>query len=496
MPTEKFIDAGYTFDDVLLVPARSDVMPAEVDISTKLTAALQLSVPLISSPMDTVTESEMAIAMAREGGLGVIHRNLSIDDQVAEVDRVKRSQSGMISNPVTLREDALLADALALMSRYRISGVPITDGHGKLRGILTNRDIRFCNDDSTPVSELMTSQNLVTVPVGTQLEDAEEILHRHRVEKLLVVDDENNLRGLITVKDLSKRRQYPNAVFDNRGRLQVAAAIGVDDSARARAIAVAEGGVDVIVCDTAHGHSRRVLEMTAWLKANVDVGVIAGNVATAAGAADLVAAGADCVRVGVGPSAICTTRVVAGVGVPQITAINEVAKVTSEHGVGLIADGGIRYSGDIAKAIAAGADAVMIGSLFAGTDESPGEIVLTHGERYKDYRGMGSIGAMRARGYSKDRYAQDDGRTDQKLVAEGIEAQIPYRGALSITVSQLTGGLRQAMGYCGAATVPDLKSGARFLTMSPAGLEESHPHDVLITKEAPNYQVRQTSRTR
>ncbi len=490
MPSGRHIESGFTFDDVLLVPARSDVLPADTDVTTVLAEDVQLSVPLISSPMDTVTEAEMAIAMAREGGLGVIHRNLSIDDQVAEVDRVKRSQSGMISDPVTLGEDALLEDALQLMQRYRISGVPVTDAAGKLRGILTNRDIRFCNDRTTPVSNLMTSQNLVTVPVGTQLEDAEAILHHHRVEKLLVVDRQNNLRGLITVKDLSKRRQYPNAVFDSKGRLLVAAAVGVGEQAQERALALAERGVDVIVCDTAHGHSRRVLEMTAWLKENVKTTVIAGNVATASGAADLVAAGADCIRVGVGPSAICTTRVVAGVGVPQITAISDAAQVCSEHGVGLIADGGIRYSGDLAKAIAAGADAVMIGGLFAGTDESPGEIVLTHGERYKDYRGMGSIGAMRARGFSKDRYAQDDGRSDQKLVAEGIEAQIPYRGALAITVAQLTGGLRQAMGYCGAASVAEMKSSANFLTMSSAGLEESHPHDVLITKEAPNYQVR------
>ena len=493
MASGRSIEPGFTFDDVLLVPARSDVMPAETDVSTVLTEGLELNVPLISSPMDTVTEAEMAIAMAREGGLGVIHRNLSVEDQVAEVDRVKRSQSGMISDPVTLGEDALLEDALHLMQRYRISGVPITDGAGKLRGILTNRDIRFCNDRTTPVCDLMTSQNLVTVPVGTQLEDAEAILHQHRVEKLLVVDGQNNLRGLITVKDLSKRRQYPNAVFDDQGRLLVAAAVGVDDLAKERAVALAERGVDVIVCDTAHGHSRRVLDMTDWLKANVSTTVIAGNVATSGGAADLVAAGADCIRVGVGPSAICTTRVVAGVGVPQVTAISDAAQVCSEHGVGLIADGGIRYSGDVAKAIAAGADAVMIGGLFAGTDESPGEIVLTHGERYKDYRGMGSIGAMRARGFSKDRYAQDDGRSDQKLVAEGIEAQIPYRGALAITVAQLTGGLRQAMGYCGAAAVSDLKISAKFLTMSSAGLEESHPHDVLITKEAPNYQVRRPS---
>ena len=490
MPSGRHIESGFTFDDVLLVPARSDVMPADTDVTTVLAEDVQLSVPLISSPMDTVTEAEMAIAMAREGGLGVIHRNLSIDDQVAEVVRVKRSQSGMISDPVTLGEDALLEDALQLMQRYRISGVPVTDAAGKLRGILTNRDIRFCNDRTTPVSDLMTSHDLVTVPVGTQLEDAEAILHHHRVEKLLVVDRQNNLRGLITVKDLSKRRQYPNAIFDSKGRLLVAAAVGVGEQAQERALALAERGVDVIVCDTAHGHSRRVLEMTAWLKANVTTTVIAGNVATAAGAADLVAAGADCIRVGVGPSAICTTRVVAGVGVPQITAISDAAQVCSEHGVGLIADGGIRYSGDVAKAIAAGADAVMIGGLFAGTDESPGEIVLTHGERFKDYRGMGSIGAMRARGFSRDRYAQDDGRSDQKLVAEGIEAQIPYRGALAITVAQLTGGLRQAMGYCGAASVAEMKSSAKFLSMSSAGLEESHPHDVLITKEAPNYQVR------
>ncbi|MYB16425.1 MAG: IMP dehydrogenase [Chloroflexi bacterium] len=493
MASGRSIEPGFTFDDVLLVPARSDVMPAETDVGTVLAEGLELNVPLISSPMDTVTEAEMAIAMAREGGLGVIHRNLSIEEQVAEVDRVKRSQSGMISDPVTLGEEALLEDALQLMQRYRISGVPITGADGKLRGILTNRDIRFCNDRTTPVCDLMTSENLVTVPVGTQLEDAEAILHQHRVEKLLVVDGQNNLRGLITVKDLSKRRQYPSAVFDDHGRLVVAAAVGVGEQARDRAIALAERGVDVIVCDTAHGHSRRVLEMTEWLKSNVETTIIAGNVATSGGAADLVAAGADCIRVGVGPSAICTTRVVAGVGVPQVTAISDAAQVCSEHGVGLIADGGIRYSGDLAKAIAAGADAVMIGGLFAGTDESPGEIVLTHGERYKDYRGMGSIGAMRARGFSKDRYAQDDGRSDQKLVAEGIEAQIPYRGALAITVAQLTGGLRQAMGYCGAASVSELKTTAKFLTMSSAGLEESHPHDVLITKEAPNYQVRRPS---
>jgi len=489
MPSEKFMNHGLTFDDVLLVPGKSDILPLEASLDTKLTPNITLKTPLLSSPMDTVTESAMAIAMAREGGLGVIHRNLSIEDQVAEIDRVKRSQSGMITDPITLGPQSKLGEALDSMRKYHISGVPITGPDGKLMGILTNRDIRFVRDNNLPVKDLMTSTNLVTVPVGTTLDDAEEILHQHRVEKLLVVDDGFYLRGLITVKDLSKRKQHPDASFDSKGRLLVGAAVGVDEDAKDRAIALEESGVDVLVCDTAHGHSSRVLAMTDWLRSNLEVDVISGNVATASGASDLIAAGCHAMRVGVGPGTICTTRVVAGVGVPQVTAVNDAASVCAEHGIGLISDGGTRYSGDVAKAIAAGADAVMIGSLFAGTDESPGEIILSQGERFKDYRGMGSIGAMRARAYSKDRYFQDTVEDDSGLIAEGIEGQIAYRGALSITVRQLIGGLRQAMGYCGTPDIADLKTKARFVTMSAAALQESHPHDVIITKEAPNYQT-------
>ena len=489
MSPDKFSGRGLTFDDVLLMPLKSDVLPAQVNLQTRITKSLTLAVPLMSAPMDTVTESDMAIGLARDGGLGIIHRNLPIDVQVAEVDRVKRTQSGMIINPITMGADALLSDALEIMQKYRISGVPITDASGRLVGILTNRDIRFSRDLGTPVSRLMTTENLVTVPVGTTLDQAERILHEHRVEKLPVVDDDYVLRGLITVKDLNKRTQYPNTIFDPKGRLMVGAAVGVGDDAKERAQELARSEVDVLVVDTAHGHSHRVIEMTRWAKENVDAVIISGNVATAAGASDLIAAGADAIRVGVGPSTICTTRVVAGVGVPQITAISDCASVCTEHGIGLIADGGIRYSGDIAKAIAAGADCVMIGSLFAGTDESPGEIILYQGERYKHYRGMGSIGAMKARGHSRDRYSQETVDDTAKLVAEGIEGQIPFRGALSMTVAQLVGGLRQAMGYCGTPDLTTLKVKGRFVTMTSAGLQESHPHDVIITKEAPNYQA-------
>ncbi len=489
MPADKFSGRGLTFDDVLLMPLKSNVLPAQVSVQTRLTESLSLAVPLMSAPMDTVTESDMAIGLARDGGLGIIHRNLPIDVQAAEVDKVKRTQSGMIINPITMGADALLSDALEIMRKYHISGVPITEPSGKLAGILTNRDIRFCRDLDTPVSRLMTTKGLVTVPVGTTLDQAERVLHEHRVEKLPVVDDDYIVRGLITVKDLSKRAQYPNTIFDPKGRLLVGGAVGVGDDARERARELARSEVDVLVVDTAHGHSHRVIEMTEWVKSNLDVVVVSGNVATAAGASDLIAAGADAIRVGVGPSTICTTRVVAGVGVPQISAITDCASVCAEHGIGLIADGGIRYSGDIAKAIAAGADCVMIGSLFAGTDESPGEIILYQGERYKHYRGMGSIGAMRARGYSRDRYAQETVDDTAKLVAEGIEGQIPFRGALSMTIAQLVGGLRQAMGYCGTSDIAALKAGGRFITMTSAGLQESHPHDIIITKEAPNYQA-------
>jgi IMP dehydrogenase len=490
MTSDKFTEPGLTFDDVLLVPGKSDLLPADADLSTRLTPRIKLNVPFLSSPMDTVTEAPMAIAMAREGALGIIHRNLSIHDQATEVDKVKRSQSGMITDPITLHPGALLEDAHALMERYHISGVPVTEPGGRLVGILTNRDIRFCNDEATPITELMTHEKLITVPEGTTLTDAEQILHRHRVEKLLVVDDDYQLKGLITVKDLTKREQYPGASFDRHGRLLVGAAVGVGEEAQQRARELVEAGVDVLICDTAHGHSQRVIDMTAWIKDHLDIDVISGNVATAGGASDLIAAGADAVRVGVGPATICTTRVVAGVGVPQITAVAECASVCGEHGAGLIADGGIRYSGDVGKAIAAGADAVMIGSLFAGTDESPGEIILAQGERFKDYRGMGSIGAMRARGYSRDRYAQEMVEDTSKLVAEGIEGRIAYRGALAHTMLQLTGGLRQSMGYCGTADLAAMKSRAQFVIMTQAGLNESHPHDIVITKEAPNYQVR------
>ncbi|MDP6507895.1 MAG: IMP dehydrogenase [Chloroflexota bacterium] len=490
MTSDKFTEPGLTFDDVLLVPGKSDLLPADAELGTRLTARVSLNAPFLSSPMDTVTEAPMAIAMAREGALGIIHRNLSIHDQATEVDKVKRSQSGMITDPITLHPGALLEDAHALMERYHISGVPVTEPGGRLVGILTNRDIRFCNDEATPITELMTHEDLITVPEGTTLSDAEQILHRHRVEKLLVVDDDYQLKGLITVKDLTKREQFPGASFDRHGRLLVGAAVGVGEEAQQRARELVDAGVDVLVCDTAHGHSQRVIDMTAWIKDHLDIDVISGNVATAGGASDLIAAGADAVRVGVGPATICTTRVVAGVGVPQITAVSECASVCGEHGAGLIADGGIRYSGDVGKAIAAGADAVMIGSLFAGTDESPGEIILAQGERFKDYRGMGSIGAMRARSYSRDRYAQELVEDTSKLVAEGIEGRIPYRGALGHTMAQLTGGLRQSMGYCGTADIAALKSRAQFVIMTQAGLNESHPHDIVITKEAPNYQVR------
>ncbi|MDP6348818.1 MAG: IMP dehydrogenase [Chloroflexota bacterium] len=490
MTSDKFTEPGLTFDDVLLVPGKSDLLPADAELGTRLTARVSLNAPFLSSPMDTVTEAPMAIAMAREGALGIIHRNLSIHDQATEVDKVKRSQSGMITDPITLHPGALLEDAHALMERYHISGVPVTEPGGRLVGILTNRDIRFCNDEATPITELMTHEELITVPEGTTLSDAEQILHRHRVEKLLVIDDDYQLKGLITVKDLTKREQFPGASFDRHGRLLVGAAVGVGEEAQQRARELVDAGVDVLVCDTAHGHSQRVIDMTAWIKDHLDIDVISGNVATAGGASDLIAAGADAVRVGVGPATICTTRVVAGVGVPQITAVSECASVCGEHGAGLIADGGIRYSGDVGKAIAAGADAVMIGSLFAGTDESPGEIILAQGERFKDYRGMGSIGAMRARSYSRDRYAQELVEDTSKLVAEGIEGRIPYRGALGHTMAQLTGGLRQSMGYCGTADIAALKSRAQFVIMTQAGLNESHPHDIVITKEAPNYQVR------
>jgi IMP dehydrogenase len=481
-----FAKEGLTFDDVLLVPAESSVLPNDVSTHTRLTRGIELAVPLVSAAMDTVTEARLAIALARVGGIGVVHRNLSIEAQVAEVDKVKRSESGMIVEPLTLPPDARVADALALMARYHISGVPITEEDGRLVGILTNRDLRFETDTQQPVSRLMTSRDLVAAPLGTTLEDAEEILHRHKIEKLPVVDADGRLQGLITVKDIQKRIDFPLSTKDARGRLRVGAAVGVGPDALERATALAEAEVDVLVVDTAHGHARAVIDMVKTLRSRLDVELVAGNVSTGEATAALIEAGADAVKVGQGPGSICTTRVVAGVGVPQVTAVYDCAQAAAPHGIPLIADGGLTSSGDIAKAIAAGADAVMLGSLLAGTDESPGEVVLAQGERFKEYRGMGSLGAMKARGFSKDRYFQGDVEDVAKLVPEGIEGRVPYKGPVKPILHQLEGGLRQAMGYCGAATIEEMKA-ARFVRITGAGLRESHPHDVTITKEAPNY---------
>jgi IMP dehydrogenase len=481
----KFAKEGLTFDDVLLVPAESDVLPADVSTRTRLTRTIELEIPLVSAAMDTVTDARLAIALAREGGIGVVHRNLSVEDQAAEVDKVKRSEAGMIVEPVTLAPGDRVADALALMAKYRISGVPITSEDGRLVGILTNRDLRFEDDQARPISDLMTSEELVTVPVGTTLEDARAVLHRHKIEKLPVVDDEGRLKGLITVKDIEKRSRYPLATKDEQGRLRVAAAVGTGAEGIERASALAAEEADVLVVDTSHGHSQGVLETVREIKARFDVPVVAGNVATAEGAKALVAAGADAVKVGMGPGAICTTRIVAGIGMPQLTAVYDCARAAARGGVPVIADGGIQFSGDIAKAIAAGADSVMLGGLFAGTDESPGEIVFHQGEQFKEYRGMGSIGAMRTR-YSSDRYFQEEVDEVRKLVPEGIEGRVTYKGPLTNVVHQLVGGLRQAMGYCGSATIEELKE-ARFVRVTAAGMRESHPHDVAISKEAPNY---------
>jgi IMP dehydrogenase len=480
----KFAKEGLTFDDVLLVPAESHVLPNDVQTRTRFSRSIELAIPVVSAAMDTVTEARLAIALAREGGLGIVHRNLSIEDQVAEVDKVKRSEAGMIVEPVTLPPDALVRDALELMAHYKVSGVPITDADGVLVGILTNRDLRFEHDVDQPVSSLMTSRNLVTAPVGTTLGEAQAILGRNKIEKLPVVDADGKLRGLITVKDIQKKIQYPQATKDDRGRLCVGAAVGVGPDAVERAQALLAGGVDVLVVDTAHGHSAGVIEMVRKIKGEAGTcDVVAGNIATADAARALVDAGADAVKAGIGPGSICTTRVVAGVGVPQVTAVYDVANAVD---VPVIADGGMTTSGDIAKALAAGADTVMLGSLLAGTDESPGEVILVQGERFKEYRGMGSLGAMRARSFSKDRYFQGDVEDVEKLVPEGIEGRVAYKGPLSPIVYQLIGGLRQAMGYCGAATIADLKD-ASFIRITGAGLRESHPHDVTITKEAPNY---------
>ncbi len=482
----KFAKLGLTFDDVLLVPAESSALPVDVDTRTRLTRSIELAIPIVSAAMDTVTEAPMAIALARAGGLGVIHRNLSIDDQVAEVDRVKRSQSGMIVDPVTLGPRSMVSDALALMARYHISGVPITDGDGRLIGLLTNRDLRFIDDVDQPIEHVMRRPPLITAPTGTTLDQAKQILWEHRIEKLPIVDD-GVLRGLITIKDITKRTEFPRATRDERGRLRVAAAVGVGPDALERAGALVSAGADVLVVDTAHGHTQSVLDTVKELKSRFTLEVIAGNIATAEAVDALVGVGADGVKVGIGPGAICTTRVVAGVGVPQVTAIHDCAAAAARHDIPLIADGGVQHSGDIAKALAAGADVVMLGSLLAGVDESPGEVVLEQGERYKEYRGMGSLGAMKARSYSKDRYFQGEIDDADKLVPEGIEGRIAYKGPLSNVLHQLVGGLRSSMGYCGTPTVSDMKAHARFVRITSAGLRESHPHDVTITKQAPNY---------
>ena len=494
-----FSFTGLTYDDVLLLPNETDVIPSEVKTRTKLTREIEVAIPLISAAMDTVTEARMAIAMARQGGLGVIHRNLSIAAQAKEVDRVKRSESGMVSDPVTVNPDATLAELDALCGQYRVSGLPVVDENRRLVGIITNRDLRFVSpSDFTRlrVSEVMTQPPLITAPVGIASDDAAQILAKHKIEKLPLIDDEGVLRGLITVKDFVKSEQYPNATKDDDGRLRVGAAIGFYGDAWERATSLVEAGVDLLVADTANGHARLLLEMVARLKkdpATKHVQIIGGNIATRRGAQALVDAGADAVKVGVGPGSICTTRVVAGVGVPQVTAIYEASLAAKPAGVPVIGDGGLQYSGDIAKALVAGADTVMLGSLLAGCDESPGELVFVNGKQFKHYRGMGSLGAMASRGrvsYSKDRYFQADVDTDDKIVPEGIEGRVPYRGPLSAVAHQLVGGLHQSMFYVGAHTIPELKERGEFVRITPAGLKESHPHDIQMTVEAPNYSSR------
>ncbi len=486
----KFGPPALTFDDVLLLPAHSAVMPSEADTTARLTRGITLRVPLLSSAMDTVTEARMAVAMARNGGIGVLHRNMSVEEQAHQVDIVKRSEAGMITNPVTCGPEATIAEVDEICARYRISGLPVTSPDGTLLGIITNRDIRFEQDHSRRAGDVMTAMPLVTAPVGVSRDEALRLLSAHKVEKLPLVDVDGVLRGLITVKDFTKSEKFPNATKDAQGRLVVAAAIGVGEDAKRRAQAMIDAGADVLVVDTAHGHSQAVLDMVAELKANGRVEVIGGNVATRAGAQALIDAGADGVKVGVGPGSICTTRVVAGVGVPQITAIYEAAKAARPAGIPVIGDGGVQYSGDIAKAIAAGADTVMLGGLLAGCEEAPGEMVMIGGDQYKLYRGMGSLGAMRnaerGRSYSKDRYFQDDVLREDKLVPEGVEGRVPYRGAVTAVVSQLVGGLRAGMGYCGARTIAELQQ-ARFIQITGAGLAESHPHHISMVTEAPNY---------
>ncbi|AEE97150.1 inosine-5'-monophosphate dehydrogenase [Mahella australiensis 50-1 BON] len=483
---DKFVKEGLTFDDVLLLPAKSDIIPKEVDISTYITATIKLNVPVLSAAMDTVTNAKLAIAIAREGGIGIIHKNMSIEEQAMEVDKVKRSEHGVIVDPFYLSPRHKVYDAMALMEKYRISGVPIVDENGKLVGIITNRDVRFETNFDQPIANVMTAENLITAPVGTTLEQAQEILRKHKIEKLPLVDENGMLKGLITIKDIEKAIQYPNAAKDKNGRLLVGAAVGTARDTLDRVDVLVKAKVDIIAVDTAHGHSSKVIDMVKAIKSKYpEMQLIAGNVATAEATRELIEAGADCVKVGIGPGSICTTRVVAGVGVPQITAVYECAKEADKYDIPVIADGGIKYSGDITKAIAAGASAVMIGSLLAGTEESPGEMEIYQGRSFKVYRGMGSLGAM-ASG-SKDRYFQED---SSKFVPEGVEGRVPYKGPLSETVFQLMGGLRSGMGYCGCHTVDELRTKAKFVRITDAGLKESHPHDIYITKEAPNYTLR------
>lgn len=489
--TDKIGEMAYTFDDVLLAPSYSQVLPAEVNLQTRLAGNLTLNVPIMSAAMDTVTEAPMGIALARQGGIGVLHRNLSIEEQTAEADKVKRSEAGMIVDPITLRPTDTLAKAEELMSRYHISGVPITEDGGILVGILTNRDVRFVTPGKQPISEFMTSDKLVTAPVGTTIEEAKEILHRHRIEKLPLVDGNGRLKGLITVKDILKKLDYPNTATDDNGRLLCAAAIGVGAKGIARLEQLVKAGIDVAVIDTAHGHTALVLQTIGAAKSLFpDLPIIAGNAATAQGTRDLINAGADAVKVGIGAGSICTTRIVAGAGMPQLTAVLECAAESHKHNIPVIADGGIKYSGDIVKALAAGADVVMLGSMLAGLEESPGDIILYEGRRYKVYRGMGSMGAMQ--GHGADRYGsgvKSSGERD-KLVPEGVEGQVPYRGKLANIIYQMVGGLRSGMGYVGASNLAELREKARFVRITNAGLLESHPHGILITKEAPNYQAR------
>ncbi|MEU3019488.1 IMP dehydrogenase [Nocardiopsis sp. NPDC007018] len=486
----KLLPPGLTYDDVLLVPAYSDLQPGEVDTATKLSRNITLSIPLLSAAMDTVTEARMAVAMARQGGAGVLHRNLSAEDQAAQVDLVKRSEAGMVTDPVTCHPEDDLAEVERLCAHYRISGVPVTDAQGSLVGIVTNRDMRFEDDRSRLVRDVMTTENLVTAPVGVSREQAFELLRKHKVEKLPLVDAQNRLRGLITVKDFIKSEQFPNATKDSDGRLVVGGAVGVGAEAEERAKLLIDAGVDFVVVDTAHGHSAGLADMVSKLKANSRADVVAGNVATRAGAQLLIDAGADAVKVGVGPGSICTTRVVAGVGAPQLTAVLEAGLACGPANVPLIADGGLQYSGEIAKAIVAGASTVMLGSLLAGVEESPGELIFINGKQFKAYRGMGSLGAMRGRSFSKDRYAQADVASEDKLVPEGIEGQVPFRGPLAAVAHQLVGGLHQSMWYAGTRTVPELRERGQLMRITSAGLRESHPHDIKMTVEAPNYNAR------